>query len=67
MSIDGQWDNVPSDWSDPDFDTGRGVSVHEWKSYVDSEVQECWGAMPDGLKQALAQNFNNIADREEWD
>ncbi len=67
MLIDENMNNVPSDWKDPDFDIGSGKHVHEWKSYVDSEVQELWDDFSDEVKQALSQNYNGIADNEEWD
>lgn len=65
MLIDDVLSNVPHDWSEPDWE--KLNKCHEWKRYVDSEVQELWGTFSDEQKQALAQNYQGVADSEEWD
>lgn len=62
MLIDEPMNNVPNDWEQPDFDIGYGKHVREWKDSVDSQVTEIWQTFTDEQKQALAQNFNGIAD-----
>jgi hypothetical protein len=57
--------NVPHDWEKPDW--VKLSKCHEWKRYVDDEVQNLWLDMSFVQRQALAQNFQGIADNEEWD
>lgn len=65
MLIDEDFNNVPSDFDKPKWDVAN--RVHNWRNYVDDEVKDIWDSFSLEAKQALAQNFNNIADREEWD
>ena len=56
--------NVPSDWKNPNFDIKGSEYCHEWRKYVTSEVQELWCTFNDEQKQALAQDYNGIADMD---
>jgi len=68
MMVDQPMNNVPHDWEKPNFsDRSTWSKCHEWKWYVDSEVEEIWTMFSDQAKQVLAQNFQGIADNEEWD
>jgi len=40
---------------------------HDWRNYISEEVQGMWDTFPDDQKQALAQQANQIAGREDWD
>lgn len=66
MLIDEPMSNVPNNWENPDFSKeGRSNKVHNWVRYIDDEVAVLWSEFSDEVKQALAQNFNGIADMEE--
>lgn len=65
MLIDEPMNNVPADWREPDWD--KLYKYHCWRRYVDYEVQVIWLDMSFIQRQALAQNFNGIADNEKWD
>ena len=64
MLIDKYCNNVPRDWNTPLWDVKD--SVHNWRNYVDDEVKRLWDYFTDEMKQALAQNFQGIADNEHW-
>lgn len=65
MFVNDKLNNVPPDWEDPVWDTKD--RVHNWRNYVDDEVKRLWPLFTDEAKQALAQNFNGIAEIEHLD
>ena len=65
MLIDKDGNNVPRDWNTPLWDVD--CHLYNWHNYVDDEVKCLWNHFTDEMKQALAQNFQGIADNEYWD
>jgi hypothetical protein len=41
--------------------------VHDWRNYVEPELQEIWHTFTDDQKRIIAENFDAIASTEEWD
>jgi hypothetical protein len=57
-------DALPSDWYNPDWeDTGV---VHDWKNYVDENIQLIWPTFNADQQQVLANHFQKQANAEEW-
>jgi len=58
-------EGTPKNWEKPDWSSAG--KVHDWRNYISEEVQGMWDTFPDDQKQALAQQANQIAGREDWD
>ena len=56
---------LPQDWNTPEW--VKKDRVHNWRNYVPEELQEIWDTFCDYQKQVLANTFQEIANREEWD
>ena len=41
--------------------------VHDWRNYVSENLRAIWGTFTDDQKYIIAESFDRIADREEWD
>lgn len=54
-----------SEFYQPDWNAGG--KTHNWRNYVGEEVKRQWPYFDVKQKRALAENFQEIADREEWD
>lgn len=56
---------LPKDYFDPNWQSaGR---VHEWKNYINEELQDIWGGFTDQQKRAIARNAEEVASKEDWD
>ena len=55
----------PYDWEHPQWN--KGGRVHNWHRYVSDNVKILWNSLTEMQKLALANNFQDIADNEEWD
>ena len=53
------------DFEIPDWDDCQ--KVHDWKNYVTKEVRDLWSSFSLEQRKALASNFSDQADLEEWD
>lgn len=58
-------ENLPIDWQEPNWK--EYSKVHNWRNYVSYEIEKMWDDFSIAQKIALAKNFQNIADQEEWD
>lgn len=53
------------DWKSPNWEhVGR---IHDWRNYIDEEVQSMWDTFTDDQKQALQRQAQEEADCELWD
>lgn len=43
------------------------TKVHDWRNYINDAVQRLWPSFNEDQRRALAENAQEIADREEWD
>jgi hypothetical protein len=41
--------------------------VHDWRNYISPAVRAMWDTFTDEQKQAIAENADDHASREEWD
>lgn len=57
--------DFPYDALEPDWDEYN--KVHEWKNYVSDDLKKIWSNLPEYVRKIIAQNFQEIADKEEWD
>lgn len=53
------------DYKSPDWNNLD--RVHEWKNYISEDLVMIWDTFTDIQKKVIAENADNIADREEWD
>jgi len=49
----------------PDWENKN--KCHDWKNYVSADVKRLWPQLTDEQKVAIAANFQQIADQEDWD
>ena len=54
-----------TDFMDPQWD--KAGKVHDWKNYVTDQLRKIWSGLSDDQKRVVASNFDEIAEREEWD
>ena len=47
-------------WADAD-------RIHDWRNYVNEELQRLWPTFNPEQKRAIAMNAEDIASREHWD
>jgi len=50
---------------DPQFQ--RRNKQHDWRNYIDSEVQLIWNHLPESSRLALVINAETQAGKEEWE
>ena len=41
--------------------------VHDWRNYISDELRGIWHTFTPEQRRAIANNAQDIADREEWD
>lgn len=41
--------------------------VHCWRNYISEEVKGMWGDFSYSQRKAIAENMQEIVDREEWE
>lgn len=59
------FNGCPEDWEYPNW--GNISRVHNWRNYADDHVIGIWDSLTNEQKKILANNFQRIADEEEWD
>ncbi len=55
---------IPSDFKNPEWN--EKYRVHNWRNYVTDEVKNEWGNFTKKQKKILSDNFQGIADTEDW-
>lgn len=58
---------TPEDFESPTWQKIGKVRPHQWKNYVSEDVRRLWQSFNNEQKKALAECFEEIASREEWD
>lgn len=58
---------TPPDYEFPAWEESEGKSPHDWKKYVSYDVRCVWSELTTMQKMVLAECFEEIASREEWD
>lgn len=53
------------DWEFPDFTEIN--PIHDWKNYVGDELATIWNSFTVEQRKILAENFQDLADNEEWE
>lgn len=53
------------DWEHPNWNNLS--KTHDWKNYVSDKVIEIWDTFNNEQKQVLSENYNEMANKEEWD
>jgi hypothetical protein len=53
------------DYDHPDWEAAGRVC--DWRNYVNDRLRTIWDTFTLEQKQAIAENANEIALREEWD
>lgn len=56
--------DAPKDFLNPNWE--ENLVVHEWKNYPSSLVKDIWDSFTNIQKAILAANFQEMADREEY-
>jgi hypothetical protein len=59
-----RWTELEMEWDEPDW--GAGGKVHNWRNYVTEKVRALWPTFTE-QRQALYEQADEIAGREEWD
>jgi hypothetical protein len=54
-----------NDWKNPNWNDLQ--KVHDWKNYVSDEVILIWDTFTNEQKEMLANNFDELANKEDWD
>lgn len=49
------------------MDWESGGRVHNWKNYVNDRLQKMWEGLTPEVQDAIRENAQEIADREDWD
>lgn len=57
--------NVPKDWHTPQWKVMH--MVNNWRNYVEDNVKEEWTYFTTQQRIMLSHNFQQIANKEEWD
>jgi|2_EtaG_2_1085320.scaffolds.fasta_scaffold01094_7 hypothetical protein len=50
---------------DPQF--VNRVKQHDWRNYIDEEIQQIWNSLSESARLALFITANKQAGKEEWD
>lgn len=58
---------TPQDYEFPAWEEDENRTPHDWKSYVSYDVRRMWPDFTTKQKMILAECFEEIASREEWD
>ena len=57
--------NPPLDWDNPLWD--MAAKCHNWRNYVSDDLTEIWSTFTGRQQIILSSNFQEIADKEDWD
>lgn len=58
QAVNPKWDEMPP---------VHKPNPHDWRKYVSDPVRALWSTFTGDQQLALVQNFQEIADREEWE
>lgn len=56
---------VPLDARQPQWE--EASRVHDWKNYINTSVQVLWPTFSAVQQDALAQNADELANKEHWE
>ena len=64
---DGRWiyPGELGDYVAPDWESAG--KVHDWRNYINESLRTLWPTFHSDQCHAIAQNAQEIADREDWD
>jgi hypothetical protein len=53
------------EWNNPEWN--KAGRVHDWRNYINKELQNMWPEFTNDQQRALFVNANELASKEEWD